>query len=107
MYKLDIDGIKIKQVEKFKYLGSLITSDLKSDQEINRRIRITKTAFKGMSNVLTARDINNQAKVRLIKCYILSTVLHGCETWTISEAIKKQLEVAEMWFYGGRCRSQG
>ena len=24
--------------------------------------------------------------------------MHGCETWTISEAMKKQLEVAEMWF---------
>ena len=25
-------------------------------------------------------------------------MLHGCETWTISEAMKKQLETAEMWF---------
>ena len=25
-------------------------------------------------------------------------MLYGCETWTISEAMKKQLEAAEMWF---------
>ena len=66
MCSLDIDGIKIKQAEKFEYLGSLVTSDAKSDQEIKRRIRIAKTAFKGMFNVLTARDINNQTKLRLI-----------------------------------------
>ena len=24
--------------------------------------------------------------------------MYGCETWTISEAMKKQLEAAEMWF---------
>jgi len=54
---LDIDGTKIKQVEKFEYLGSLVTSDAKSNQEIKLRIGIAKTAFKGMSNVLTARDI--------------------------------------------------
>ena len=25
-------------------------------------------------------------------------MFYGCETWTISEAMKKQLEAAEMWF---------
>ena len=44
--KIEIDGIEIKQVEKFEYLGSLITSDAKSDQEIKLRIGIAKTAFK-------------------------------------------------------------
>ena len=96
--KIEIDGIEIKQVEKFEYLGSLKTSDAKSDQEIKRRNGIAKTAFKSMSNVLTARKINNQTKLRLIKCYIWSTMIYGCETWTISETMKKQLEAAEMWF---------
>ena len=96
--KSEIDGIEIKQVDKFESLGSLITSDAKSDQEIKRRIGITKTAFKCMSNVLTARNINSHTKLRLIKYYIWSTMLHGCETWTIIEAMKKQLKAAEMWF---------
>ena len=80
-------------------LGSLVTSDAKSDQ----RIGIAKTVFKGISDVLTARDINNQTKLRLIKCYIWSTMFYGCDTWTISEAMKKQLEAAEKkcGFYGG------
>ena len=61
--KIEIDEIEIKQVEKLEYLGSLITSDAKSDQEIKRRIGIAKTAFKSMSNVLTGRNINNQTKL--------------------------------------------
>ena len=85
--KVEFDGIGIKQVEKFEYLGSIITSDAKSDQEIKRRIGIAKTAFKSMSNVLTARNINNQTKLRLIKCYVWSTIMYGCEGWTISKAI--------------------
>ena len=51
-----------------------------------------------MSNVLTARNISNQTKLRLIKCYRWSTLMYGCETWTISQAMKKQLEAAEIWF---------
>ena len=34
----------------------------------------------------------------LIECDIWSTMMYGCETWTISEAMKKQREAAEMWF---------
>ena len=56
--KIEIDGIEIKQVGKFEYLGSLITPDAKSDQEIKRRIGIAK-----MSNELTSRNINNQTKL--------------------------------------------
>ena len=51
-----------------------------------------------MSNMLTARNISSQTKLRLIKCYGWSTLMYGCETWTISQAMKKQLVVAEMWF---------
>lgn len=40
--KIEIDGIEIKQVEIFEYLGTLIPSDAKSDQEIKRRIGIAK-----------------------------------------------------------------
>jgi len=35
--ELDIDGVKIKQVETFEFLGSLVTSDAKSDQELKQR----------------------------------------------------------------------
>lgn len=50
-----------------------------------------------MSNVLTARAINIQTKLRLIKYYMWSTMIYGCETWIISEAMKQQLEATEMF----------
>ena len=43
--KLDIDGIKIKLVEKFEYLVSLVKSDAKSDQEVKQRIGIEKNSI--------------------------------------------------------------
>jgi len=36
--------------------------------------------------------------MRLLKCYVWSTLLYGCESWTISKRMESQLEVAEMWF---------
>ena len=43
--KLEIDGTEIKQVVKFEYLGSLIASDAKSDQEIKQKIGIAKNSI--------------------------------------------------------------
>ena len=52
------EGAIIKQVDNFTYLGSLITSNGKSDKEILRRIRIAKAAFKSMASTLISKGIN-------------------------------------------------
>ena len=38
-------------------------------------------------------------RLRVLKCYIWSTLLYGCETWTISGDMIKKLEALETWFY--------
>ena len=96
--KLEVDGREIKQIEKFEFLGSLVTSEAETDQEIKQRTRIAKIAFKGMPNVLTARNINNLTKPRVVKCCVWNTMLYICRAWTISEAMKKLLEAAERRF---------
>ena len=37
-------------------------------------------------------------KLRLLKCYVRSTLLYGRESWTVSQRMKSQLEATEMWF---------
>ena len=36
--------------------------------------------------------------MRLLKCYVWSTLLYVCESWAISRRMESQLEAAEMWF---------
>jgi len=36
--------------------------------------------------------------MRLLKCYVWSTLLYGCESWTISKRMESQLEAAGLWF---------
>ena len=47
----------IKQVEKFKYLGSTITSDGRNDTEIKIRIGMAKDAFQKMEKVIKNKNI--------------------------------------------------
>jgi len=62
---------KLKQVDQFIYLGSLISQDGRCDKEIKRRIGISNNIFPFHSmKVLTSRTINMSTKLRLLKCYV-------------------------------------
>ena len=96
---IEIDGCKIAQVKEFVYLGQTITDDGRCDKAIRKRIEIARSAFNGFGKTLTSRDISIPTKLRLVKCYVWSTLLYGCETWTLSQQIMKKLQAFEMWIY--------
>ena len=50
-----MDGQKLEQVDKFKYLGSWITDDDRSEVEIKSRIAMTKQAFNNRRELLTIK----------------------------------------------------
>ena len=52
-----------------------------------------------MGNILKNNKIDIQIRVRTLKCYIWSTLLHGCESWTVSKNMEARIKAAEMWFY--------
>ena len=91
-------GEVIKQVTKFKYLGYQITSDGKCTIEVNRRIATAKDTFKKLKSILTNRNIRIDTKLRVMKTYVWSILLYGCECWTLNKETERKLEAAEMWF---------
>ena len=96
--KLTVGETVIKQVEKFSYLGSLITSDGRSDSDIER-IGMSKAIFEKMGKILKNRQLSMKTKLRVLDCYIFSTLTYGSECWTISQTMEKRLQSVEMWFY--------
>ena len=96
---ISIDGEPIQQVDTFTYLGQLITEDGKNDHEIIRRISIARSTFNKMRNTLTNKSISLKTRKRIMKCYVWSTLLYGCETWTLSANTMKRITAFEMWSY--------
>ena len=92
-----LEGSQLKQTDKFKYLGSILTEDGRCEAEIKTRIAIGKSNFGKMRNVLANLSLSTELRVRLLKAYIWSGMLYGCECWTINAAMRKKLEAAEMW----------
>ncbi|KAG1714816.1 Ribonuclease Oy [Nymphon striatum] len=96
--KLTIGQKSIEQKDTFNYLGNFLTADGKSKTAIRTRIAMAKNKFQSMKQILTNRNLSNQLKIRLLKCYIWPVLMYGCETWTITPGLKGNIEAAEMWF---------
>ena len=94
---IQINQETIRKVEEFQYLGSFVTADARCDKEIKMRLGIAKKAFKKMKHLLTNSRISVQTRKRAIKTYVWSTLLYGCEAWTVSREMERRLEAMEMW----------
>ena len=93
-----IDGKLVEQVDRFKYLGVVITDDGRSLQSIKERIGIAKDAFYKRKELLT-KKFNRGLKKRMIKCLVWPVALYGCESWTLRKVEIERLKAFEMWLW--------
>src|SRR6218665_1606820 len=73
---ITINGEILEQVEQFKYLGALITSDGRCETEIKTRIGMAKNAFNQRKELLS-KNLNKDIKKRIIKAIIWSVALYA------------------------------
>ena len=94
---ISIDGTRLKTVEDFKYLGSTISSNGTLDKEINARIsKASKALGRLHVRVLNQHNIQQSTKMKVYKAAVLSSLLYGCETWTLYRRHLKLLELFHM-----------
>lgn len=93
----------MKQVQRFRYLGTVIQADGGNDDEIRTRLAMGRLAF-GKRKELLSKGLDEKVKNKIIKAFIWSTATYACETWTLKEKDKKRIEAFEMWIWR---RSQG
>jgi hypothetical protein len=92
-------GESIEEVAVFKFLGSLITSDGKSDTEIHKRIRTAKYSFVKLKAKLFSKPyFSSVTKTRVYKVQVLPALMYACSSWSVSAAMLEKLEVQQMKF---------
>ena len=97
--QLELNNKIIERVPRFKYLCAWINENMDPDEEIKIRIALAKSTFCSWSKVLTSRWLSMPLRLRMLKCYVWTRLLYGCETWTLKTAIMNRLEAFEMWSY--------
>ena len=87
--KIKLQGIRIQQVKRFTYLGTIVTHDGCTIEDVRTRIALTKKKFVERREVLSG-DLNIELRKRLVKCLVWSVGTFGAEIWIVSkEAIRR------------------
>ena len=87
----------IKAVDKFCYLGSILSSDAVVDEDISARLSKATCAFGQLTKRLwNDHGIRLDTKVAIYKAAILTSLLYGCESWVLYHRHVVKLEQFHM-----------
>ena len=96
--EIKIKGRRLEEVENFKYLGAIISSE-GSKPKILSSISQTIAALSRLKIILKDKNISLISNVKLMLTLILSTLLYACETWTLTAEIERRIQALEMRCY--------
>ena len=89
-----IDG---ETMRDFIFLGSKITADNDSCDEIKRCLLFGRTAMTNIGCILKSRDITLSTKVHLVKAMVFPVVMYSCKSWTIKKAECWRIDGFKLW----------
>ena len=83
-----LNGSSLKLVDKFTYLGSSVSS---TENGINMRLAKIWTAIDRLS-IIWKSDRTDKMKRSFFQAAVVSILLYGCTTWTLTKRREKKLD---------------
>ena len=83
-----LDGRSLKLVNKFTYLGSSVSSTKK---DIDMLLTKAWTAIDRLS-IIWKSDLTDKMKRSFFQAAVVSILLYGCTTWTLTKRLEKKLD---------------
>ena len=88
-----LDGTSLKLVDKFTYLGSSVSS---TEKDIDTRLTKAWTAIDRLS-IIWKSDLIDKMKRSFFQAAVLSILLYGCTTWTLTNKTAITQECCEQY----------
>ena len=98
--KLDhiiVDDNDIEIVDRFIFLGVLITNNGVTDKDLRRRLVMGNCAMRSLKRIFKDRGIILTTKIMIVQILVFPIILYGAETWTIKKADRKTIDAFELW----------
>ena len=83
-----LDGASLRLVDKFTYLGSSVSS---TENNIDTRLTKAWTAIDRLS-IIWKSDLTDEMKRSFFLAVVVSILLYGCTTWTLTKRLEKKLD---------------
>ena len=85
---ITLDGASLRLVDKFTYLGSSVSS---TENDIDSRLTKAWMAIDRLS-VIWKSDLTDKMKRSFFQAAVVSILLYGCTTWTLTKRLEKKLD---------------
>ena len=69
----------------------MVTADGNCSCEIEICLLLGRKVMTNLDSILKRRDVALTTKVHLVKAIVFSTVMYGCENWSIKKAERRKL----------------
>ena len=83
-----LDGTSLKLVDKFTCLGRSVSS---TEKDIDTPLTNVWTAIDELS-IIWLSDLTDKMKHSFFQATVVSILLHGCTTWTLTKRLEKKLD---------------
>jgi len=90
-----IDNNSFERVKEFKYLGTNLTNQNSSQEEIKSKLKSGNACYHLVQNLLSSSFLSKNLKIKIYRTIILSVVLYGCVTWSLILREEHRLRVFE------------
>ena len=89
----------LEEVHTVKYLGAEMSSNGRSEKEARHRIAIATSALSKLNRIWGDRNTSLKTKMHLLCTIVISTLLYGAKTWTLTSTMERKIAAFEMRAY--------
>ena len=82
--RLKVNGKEINQVDKFIYLGSVVSIEDSAQKDIKNRLSKARTAFHKLRPIWKSNQYIRKTKIKLYNSNVKSVLLYGSEYWRVT-----------------------
>ena len=83
-----LDETPLKLIDKFIYLGSSVSA---TEKDIDTRLTKAWTSIDRLS-IIWKSDLTDKMKRSFFQAAVVSILLYGCTTWTLTKRLEKKLD---------------
>src|SRR3978361_1936150 len=93
--RIRIGGFSSEVVEKFKYLGVMVSNTGVRETEIEAKIQSANRAFHANRKVLKSKILGKKTKIKMYTTMIRPILMYDAETMTMTKKNEEDLRIAE------------
>ena len=97
-----VSGVQLRQVEEFKYLGILFSSDGRMERELSRRINQASAVMRELRAMAGNAWLSMEAQVTIYNSLFKSVLTYGHESWILTERTRSRVQADEIAGASGR-----